>query len=151
MKPFGMTNGKFLYRVLLCGVLLAVQVFAQIPAPKASPLVQAIDLAEKQHHCEEALPLLKKLTLNVIDQQLRYRAQIATAHCAIKQKDGQATVTALLALKHEYPEDPELQEGLGRSRNRFRQESGSRYGTRKCLRDHDARNVRGMVHRAQAG
>ena len=108
MKPFGMTNGKFLYRVLLCGVLLAVQVFAQIPAPKASPLVQAIDLAEKQHHCEEALPLLKKLTLNVIDQQLRYRAQIATAHCAIKQKDGQATVTALLALKHEYPEDPEV-------------------------------------------
>ena len=106
MTPFGMTSGKLLCRTL-CGVILATPALAQAPMQKASPIEQAINLAEK-HRCEEALPLLKKLTPDVADKQLRYRAEIATAHCGIKLKDGRTTVLALLDLKHEFPEDPEV-------------------------------------------
>jgi tetratricopeptide (TPR) repeat protein len=97
--------------LLFCVVLSAVWAVAQSPAnsPAAgpsSPVERGIDLAAKGR-CEEALPLLKKLA-DDSDKQFRYRAQMATARCAIKRKDGQATVTALLALRHEYPKDPEV-------------------------------------------
>ncbi len=106
MTPFGMTSRKSLCHAL-CSVVLAVPALAQAPAQKAIPIDQAIDLAEK-HRCEEALPLLKKLSPEVNDKQVRYRAEIATAHCGIKLKDGRATVLALLDLKHEFPDDPEV-------------------------------------------
>ena len=80
---------------------------AQAPVQKDTPINRAIDLGEK-HRCQEAIPLLKRLTPGVTDRRLRYRALIAAAHCGVKKKDGQTTVTALLALKHEFPEDPEV-------------------------------------------
>ena len=98
----------FFCRVPLCVVLAAIPALAQAPVSKAGPLDQALDLAEKQHRCEEALPLLKKLAPGLTDKRLRYQAEIATAHCAIRQKDGRATVTTLLDLRHEFPEDPEV-------------------------------------------
>jgi len=58
-------------------------------------------------HCDEALPLLKRQA-DAAAKQLRYKVQLATAHCAIKRRDGQASVTALLALKHDFPNDPEV-------------------------------------------
>ena len=88
-------------------VLTAASAVAQPPpAGPSNPVERGIDLATTGH-CEEALPLLKKLTADS-DKQLSYRAQMATAHCAIKRKDGRASVNALLALRHDYPEDPEV-------------------------------------------
>lgn len=96
---------------LFCVVLSAVWAVAQPPASSppagsSNPVERGIDLAAAGR-CEEALPLLKKLA-NDSDNQLKYRAQMATAHCTIKRRDGQATVTTLLALRHEYPNDPEV-------------------------------------------
>ena len=98
-------------QILVCIALLAVWVLAQAPvsSPSAGPsslVDHGIDLAAKGR-CEEALPLLKRLA-DDSDKQLKYRAQLATARCAIKRKDGHATVTTLLALRHEYPKDPEV-------------------------------------------
>jgi len=98
-------------QILVCIALLAVWVLAQAPvsSPSAGPsslVDRGIDLAAKGR-CEEALPLLKRLA-DDSDKQLKYRAQLATARCAIKRKDGHATVTTLLALRHEYPKDPEV-------------------------------------------
>jgi tetratricopeptide (TPR) repeat protein len=97
--------------VLFCAVLTAVRAVAQAPASSppsrpSSPLERGIELAAKGR-CEDALPLLKKLP-DDSDKQLKYRAQMATVRCAIKRRDGQATVTTLLALRHEYPKDPEV-------------------------------------------
>jgi tetratricopeptide (TPR) repeat protein len=72
-----------------------------------SPLSRAIELAE-EHRCKEADPMLEKLIPGIADGQVRYRAEIAMVRCTIKLKDGRATVTNLLALKHEFPEDPEV-------------------------------------------
>jgi len=96
---------------LFCVVLSAVWAVAQTPASSpptgpSNPVERGIDLAATGR-CEEALPLLKKLA-DDSDKQLKYRAQMAVARCAIKRKDGQATVTALLALRHDYPEDREV-------------------------------------------
>src|SRR6266849_3478424 len=55
----------------------------------SSPVERGIDLAGKRH-CQEALPLLNEFTPRVTDKQLKYRAQMAIARCAMKQKDGKA-------------------------------------------------------------
>jgi tetratricopeptide (TPR) repeat protein len=105
-------------RALICVALLVPLAFAQAAAgsrsaaasgsdQKLTPVDRAIELAQK-HRCREALPLLEKLTPGIADKQVRYRAEIATVHCTIKVKDGRSTVTTLLALKHEFPEDPEV-------------------------------------------
>jgi tetratricopeptide (TPR) repeat protein len=98
-------------QALFCLALSARWALAQPPASSppagpSSPVERGIDLAAKGR-CEEALPLLKKLAADT-DKQLKYRAQVATVRCAIKRKDGQTTVTTLLALRHDYPEDPEV-------------------------------------------
>jgi tetratricopeptide (TPR) repeat protein len=71
-----------------------------------SKLERGLQLAASGH-CDDAFPLLKQQA-DAEDRQLRYKVQLAIAHCAIKRRDGQATVTALLALKHDFPNDPEV-------------------------------------------
>lgn len=93
---------------ILCFALSAAYLVAQAsPAASTSPVERAIDLAERRH-CDAAIPLLNDLTPKVSDKQVRYRALIATAHCGIRKRDGRGTVTALLALRHDYPDDPEV-------------------------------------------
>jgi tetratricopeptide (TPR) repeat protein len=99
-------------RGVICLALLSALAFAQAPASPSStgpssPVERGIDLAGKRH-CEEALPLLNEVTPGVSDKQLKYRAQIAIARCGIRKKDGRTTVNALMALRHDYPEDPEV-------------------------------------------
>ena len=82
-------------QILVCIALLAVWVLAQAPvsSPSAGPsslVDRGIDLAAKGR-CEEALPLLKELAASESDKEIKYRAQMATARCALKRKDGQAT------------------------------------------------------------
>ncbi len=102
--------------VLICLALLSPQAFAQTPTnppPAASsnagtsPVERAIGLATKGH-CDEALPILKKLSGRVMDKQLKYRALMATVRCSIKQRDDQTTTSTLLELKRDFPEDPEV-------------------------------------------
>jgi tetratricopeptide (TPR) repeat protein len=105
-------------RVLACFALLTAPAFAQAPvsssttasagsAEKAAPIERGVDLASKGR-CEEALPLLQKLTPAVKDKQMKYRAMIATVRCAMNRGENQTTANALFDLKREYPEDPEV-------------------------------------------
>jgi tetratricopeptide (TPR) repeat protein len=96
-------------RSLLCVALTAPPAFAQNPTsakPSASPVERGLDLAA-MGQCEEAIPLLKQIAPNS-DTQLQYKAELAIVRCAIKRRDGRETVTTLLALKHDFPEDPEV-------------------------------------------
>ncbi len=70
-------------------------------------LEQGIERASKGR-CEEALPLLKKFTPRVTDNQLKYRAQMAIVRCAMNRKDDETTANTLFALKRDFPEDPEV-------------------------------------------
>jgi len=92
--------------------IVAAPAFSQAPAKassasSATPLERAIDLAGKGQ-CEEALPLLKKLTVRSTEKQLRYRALMATVRCGMSQKEDRITVNALLDLKKDFPEDPQV-------------------------------------------
>ena len=106
------------FRVLTCLALLTVPAFAQAPASsspaasshpaeKATLIERSIDLASKGR-CEEALPLLKKLTPGVKERPVKYRALMATVRCAMNRGENQTTAIALFDLKRDYPEDPEV-------------------------------------------
>lgn len=97
---------------MICLALGSTLAFAQAPANlsasgSSTPIERAIDLAAKRR-CQEAIPLLIDLAPGIADKQLKYRALIATAHCGIHEKNGRVTVNALMALRHDYPEDPEV-------------------------------------------
>lgn len=96
----------------ICFALLSARTLAQTPLNKprlgtSSPLERAIELAGKGQ-CEEALPLLKKLTVRATEKQLKYRALMAVVRCGMAQKEDQATVNALLSLRQDFPEDPQV-------------------------------------------
>ncbi len=104
------------FRILICLALLTARAFAQAPAtsspagppsPVQSPVERGIALAARGR-CEEALPLLKKLTARVTTKELKYRALMATVRCAMKQRDDRATTNALFDLQGDFPEDPEV-------------------------------------------
>jgi tetratricopeptide (TPR) repeat protein len=95
----------------LCLALTAILATAQHAAVSSTgkssdPLQQGLDLA-KQGRCDEASPLLKQLSADT-SKETRYKVEMASARCALKRRDGQASVTALLALKHDFPQDPEV-------------------------------------------
>jgi len=105
-------NGIAWYHLLICLSFLATTVRAQAPASKSAapapnPLERAIDLAGKGQ-CEEALPVLRKLVARSTEKQLKYRALMATVRCGMSQKEDQTTVNALLDLKKDFPEDPQV-------------------------------------------
>jgi len=68
---------------------------------------RGIELAAKGQ-CHEALPLLRKTTPLLKDKDLKYRAGMATARCAMSLEQAETAVQALLLLKREFPEDPEV-------------------------------------------
>ena len=68
---------------------------------------QAIMLAQKGR-CREALPLLKKWTLQTTDKQLRYQTVMMTARCAMSLDQTEVAVRALLQLNREFPRDPDV-------------------------------------------
>src|SRR5262249_39481652 len=91
-----------------CLVLCTLPTFAQSPATSAAggsnSIERAIELAAKRD-CDAAVPLLNEHTAQITDKKVRYRALLATARCGIRQKDGKATVNALIALRHDNPQD----------------------------------------------
>ncbi len=76
-------------------------------AEKLSPVERGIELAAKRQ-CDEALPLLNEYVPGGADKQLEYKALMAKARCGMRKKDGRATVSALMALRHDFPQDPEV-------------------------------------------
>jgi tetratricopeptide (TPR) repeat protein len=96
------------------GVLLAAAYLpAQAPGKSSPPPVSstsvehAIALAASGH-CQEALPVLKKSTPHVPDKELKYRAGMATARCAMGLNQAETAVDALWMLRHDFPNDPEV-------------------------------------------
>lgn len=100
------------------GLMLAAAFAAgQGAAPSASSVPantsveRAIDQASKGR-CQEALPTLK-LTIShaprkTTDKQLKYRAAMASARCAMSLNQPQTAVNALMILKRDFPRDPEV-------------------------------------------
>ena len=95
----------------LCAVLLpsatAQSSARSHPANATASAQQGIRLAAKGR-CREALKYLKKSTLQIADKELKYRGEMAVARCAMSLEDTGTAVEALLALKREFPEDPEV-------------------------------------------
>ena len=103
---------RLAFGITACLFVVAAPAICQAPAKasssaSASPLERAIDLAGKGQ-CEEALPLLKKLTVRSTEKQLKYRALMATVRCGMNQKEDETTVSALLDLRKDFPEDPQV-------------------------------------------
>jgi tetratricopeptide (TPR) repeat protein len=94
--------------ILLSAALLPAQAQGKSSSEPASTVVEhAIDLAAKGH-CQEALPVLKKSTAHVPDKDLKYRAAMATARCAMSLAQAETAVTALFLLNREFPHDPQV-------------------------------------------
>ena len=92
----------------LCSFWAQAQLLSKNSATTVSRVQQALELAGKRR-CDEALPVLTEFAPQLTDDKdLKYRALMATEHCAMQEGDGRATVNALLALRHEYPKDPEV-------------------------------------------
>jgi tetratricopeptide (TPR) repeat protein len=76
-------------------------------ADAASTARQAIALVEKGR-CKEALPLLERALPRLTDPPLRYSAAMAEARCAMAMEQAGTAVAALLQLRREFPDDPEV-------------------------------------------
>lgn len=109
------------YRALL---VVAVAPFAFVGAngqssPKSAPTGTAssisaststveasIDLAAKGQ-CEKALPVLRRSLSHVSDKELKYRAGMATARCAMSLDQTETAVNALTMMQRDFPNDPQ--------------------------------------------
>jgi tetratricopeptide (TPR) repeat protein len=77
------------------------------PADYSSSAERGISLAAKGR-CREALPVLKKAAAHLVDKQLKYRAGMSTARCAMSLDQTETAVEALLLLSREFPHDPDV-------------------------------------------
>jgi hypothetical protein len=68
---------------------------------------QAIDLAHSGR-CEEALPPLRRMAPQISDKTVRYNAGISLVRCAMALDQEQTAADALLQLKHDEPNNPEV-------------------------------------------
>jgi len=101
---------KLAVLLCVCGLLASspAQVSSKNPAVDASSSAErGISLAAKGR-CREALSLLKKSAPHLADKQLRYRAFMSTARCAMSLDQTETAVEALLLLNREFPHDPDV-------------------------------------------
>lgn len=90
--------------------LLAAFSNAQVPSKAtdaSSSVERSISLAAKGR-CREALPVLKRAGPSLADKQLKYRAVMSTARCAMSLEQTSTAVEALLLLNREFPHDPDV-------------------------------------------
>jgi predicted Zn-dependent protease len=79
-----------------------------VVADKARGLAErGINLASTGH-CTEALRILQKVDLRVLDNNLRYQAAMATAQCGMSVDQEDAVVQSLLLLNREFPNDSKV-------------------------------------------
>ena len=100
---------KILFAMWLIATLVAVCAGqADSKGANASTTAeQGINLAAKGH-CREALVRLKSTTLHLADKQLKYRAAMATARCAMSLDQPETAAEALFLLRRDFPQDPEV-------------------------------------------
>jgi|SRR5882724_8010247 len=111
---------KNLLKILMSGIACSVMAFSagaqdasqSVPTikPAADPSAsarQAVSLASRGR-CKEALPTLKRTMSHLADKDLRYRSGMAAARCAMSVDDSATAVGALLFLRHDFPDDPEV-------------------------------------------
>ncbi len=95
-----------------CGIV-PTRAGAQVAAKKtqasdpSESTIKALKLAESGR-CAEALPVLKRTTQGLPDKQLRYLAAFATVRCGMSVNDMSAVLNALVLLRRDFPEDPEV-------------------------------------------
>ena len=94
--------------ILAAGRLLHGQTAGkQAPADSSAIAERALKLAE-EGRCQEALPLLNRAVPRLTDKPLLHRAAMGQARCAMARDDSQTAVAALMRLKREFPNDPEV-------------------------------------------
>ena len=76
-------------------------------ADPAESIIKALKLAESGH-CAEALPGLKRNTQRLTDKKLRYNAAFAAVNCGMSVNDAAAVLDALVLLRRDFPDDPEV-------------------------------------------
>jgi tetratricopeptide (TPR) repeat protein len=99
--------------VLICASLGLAQNSKSAQAAKATAASnpsagaeQGLKLVESGR-CTDALPLLKKSTSHVTDQDLKLKARLATLKCAMTLDKRDDVMDTLQALGHEFPKDPD--------------------------------------------
>lgn len=106
---------RLLYSCFAAGCLLPVLLLpckGQSPTTSrtsnpAASVQQGIALAAKGR-CREALIHLRAGSAQLTDKKLMYRAEMATARCAMSLDETEMAVEALLTLKRKFPDDPEV-------------------------------------------
>ena len=94
--------------IAVLGVVAAVLVHAQPPTRSAAIAPQhAIDLAQSGH-CKEAIPALKHVLPQLTEKTVRYNAELSLVRCAMALDQEQTAVDALLQLKRDEPDNPEV-------------------------------------------
>lgn len=73
----------------------------------AATVESSIELAAKGQ-CEKALPVLKKSLCHIGDKDLKYRAAMATARCAMSLEQTETAVNALTTMQRDFPNDPQV-------------------------------------------
>ncbi|MGA8274075.1 MAG: tetratricopeptide repeat protein [Candidatus Sulfotelmatobacter sp.] len=58
--------------------------------------------------CGEALPILKKASAHLTDEQTKYRVEMSIARCAMSLDRTETAVEALLVLNREFAHDPDV-------------------------------------------
>jgi tetratricopeptide (TPR) repeat protein len=82
-------------------------VSANASKPPASAVEASVDLAAKGQ-CEKALPILKRSVGRISDKDLKYRAAMATARCAMSLEQTETAVNALTMMQRDFPDDPQV-------------------------------------------
>lgn len=77
------------------------------PAAAVSPVQRALAQAEKGY-CRESLPALQSAMHSLPDKKMQYQVAMAAAHCAMSIGNGGLALEALLLLRTQFPQDPEV-------------------------------------------
>lgn len=92
---------------VLTGLLSAQPLQRKAPPDYAASAQRALKLVEAGH-CKEALPVLLRSVPHLTDKELLYHAAMGQARCAMAVEDTQNAVSALMLLKRQFPDDPEV-------------------------------------------
>lgn len=109
--PFQPKRLRVALGAIVAAAMLAQTALAQKTAKtSASPSLsvqQAIQLVT-EGRCQQALPVLRKAFPHVVGKDLQYHATMAAVRCAMDLQDDQTAAAALLLLKRQFPDDPEV-------------------------------------------
>ena len=89
------------------GALTAQTAGKTAPVDPAVSADRALKLVQ-QGRCKEALPVLQRVMPRLTDKDLRYHAAMGLARCAMAREEMPAALAALMQLKREFPDDPEV-------------------------------------------